>query len=99
MIETPCPWSKTCPSTAIGLLVTDTVGGSMTFGGPFGIATLVGLHQNAPNGTDSLIHGAVDVTVGLENAVNLRGFTSACRQQKSLHLIMVPEPAPLSLVV
>ncbi|MFM7205063.1 MAG: beta strand repeat-containing protein [Planctomycetaceae bacterium] len=79
-----------------------TVGGNTTFGGSFGIASILGLDGSTPDGTYTLISGAVDFTnvtnVGAGNAVSLGGNKSAYLQQGSLQLVVVPEPSTVAIV-
>lgn len=76
-----------------------TVGGSATFGG-FGVADILGLDATTPDGTYTLIGGAVDMTnvsnVGSGNALSLGSGKSAYLQQGSLQLVVVPEPSALT---
>lgn len=79
-----------------------TVGGSATFAGTFGVAGILGLDATTPDGTYTLISGAVNFTnvtnVGSGNAYSLGSGKSAYLQQGSLELVVVPEPATMALV-
>jgi fibronectin-binding autotransporter adhesin len=79
-----------------------TVGGNTTFGGAFGIANIIGVDATTPEGTYTLISGVVDfanvTNVGSSNAVSLGSGKSAYLQSGSLQMVVVPEPATLSLV-
>ena len=78
-----------------------TVGGSASFGG-FGVLDILGLDQTTPEGSYTLISGAVNVAnvanVGPANAVSLGGTKSAYLEQGSLRLVVVPEPATAVVV-
>ena len=78
-----------------------TVGGSASFGG-FGVLDILGLDQTTPDGSYTLISGAVNVAnvanVGPANAVSLGGTKSAYLEQGSLRLVVVPEPATAVVV-
>ena len=76
--------------------------GTVSFGG-FGVDDILGLDQNTPDGTYTLIAGAVNLAnvanVGAGNAYSLGGGKSAYLQEGSLQLVVVPEPPAVIAVV
>jgi hypothetical protein len=76
--------------------------GTVSFGG-FGVADIVGLDQNTPEGIYTLISGAVNLAnvsnVGQGNAMSLGGGKSAYLQQGSLQLVVVPEPSAIITIL
>jgi len=75
------------------------VNGSVTFTNPsdFGVDDVVGLSALTPEGTYTLIAGAVTTTglanLGPANAYSLGDGKAAYFQQGSLQLVVVPEPS------
>jgi len=85
---------------------TDTLvvnGFSVTFGG-FGVANLIGLDANTPEGVYTLIDGSAIVSteslanIGYENRYSIGdGTTKAYFEAGSLKLHVIPEPASITL--
>ena len=82
-----------------------TVPGSVSFtdASSFGIDDIVGLDSNVADGTYSLLAGTVDTTnlanLGSSNAYSLgSGKTAYFQSSGGLNVVVVPEPATLSLL-
>jgi hypothetical protein len=82
-----------------------TVPGSVSFAdaSTFGIDDIVGLDSNVAQGTYSLLSGTVDTTnlanLGSSNAYSLgSGKTAYFQSSGGLNVVVVPEPATLSLL-
>ena len=80
-----------------------TVGGTISFGGSFGIANLAGLSSATPDGTYSLLTGTIDTTnlqnIGAGNLFDLGdGKQAFFTTGSGLAVSVVPEPA-VSLAV
>ena len=71
-------------------------GGTTSFGG-FGVANVLGLDQNTPDGSYTLISGSVNLAnvtnLGPANAVSIGGTKTAYLEGLGLRLVVVPEPA------
>ena len=78
------------------------IGGTASFGG-FGVANVLGLDQNTPLGSYTLISGSANLAgasnVGLENAVQIGGTKLAYFEGLGLQLVVVPEPTAAAVVV
>ena len=83
-------------------LATLQAGGTATFGG-FGVGNVLGLDQNTPEGTYTLISGSANLAgvsnVGAANAVSIGGSKLAYLEGLGLRLVVVPEPAAVVAVV
>jgi hypothetical protein len=81
-----------------------TISGTVTFASPatFGIDDILGVSSGTPLGTYTLIAGTVDTTglanLGAANAYDLGGGIAAFFQSGSLQMVVVPEPAVVSLL-
>ena len=71
-------------------------GGTASFGG-FGVVNVLGLDQNTPQGSYTLISGSANLAnvsnVGPSNAVSIGGTKLAYLEGLGLRLVVVPEPA------
>ena len=80
-----------------------TASGLVTFTSPstFGIDDILGVSSGTPAGTYTLIAGTVDTTglanLGPTNAYDLGSGVSAYFQSGSLEMVVVPEPATVTL--
>ena len=80
-----------------------TITGTATFASPstFGIDDILGVSSSTPAGTYTLIAGTVDTTglanLGSANAYDLGSGVSAYFQSGSLQMVVVPEPATVTL--
>lgn len=77
-------------------------GGTASFGG-FGVLNVLGLDQNTPEGSYTLISGSANLAgvsnVGPANAVPIGGSKLAYFEGLGLRLVVVPEPAATVVVV
>jgi len=71
-------------------------GGTASFGG-FGVVNVLGLDQDTPEGSYTLISGSVNLAnvtnLGPANAVSIGGTKTAYLEGLGLRLVVVPEPA------